>query len=62
MRGRQDEAFANVIEAVMLGVIGKAERELELREMKEGSDRGLVFGLVETSRQGAADGRVFQQF
>ena len=60
MRRRQDEAFAHVVEAVILGILRKARREFVIWKVQEILDGGLVFGLVEPSRQRAADGRVLE--
>ena len=61
MGRREYEAFADVIESVILDIIGEAQRELEVGKVEEVSNRGLVLGFVKATRQGAADGYILQE-
>ena len=61
MGRREDEAFAGVIESVILDIIGEAKGELEVGKVEEVSNRGLVLGFVKATRQGAADGYILQE-
>ena len=61
MGRREDEAFTDVVESVILDIIGEAQGELEVGKVEEVSNRGLVFGFIEPTRQGAADGYILQE-
>ncbi len=59
-RGK-DEAFAEVVEAVELSIAGEADGKFELGQVAERTDRVLKLGLIQPTRQGAADGDVLEQ-